>query len=37
METELEKLRASVSFGYARGRLVETAKSLPRDRKDWYD
>ena len=31
LETELEKLRASVSTGYARGRL------LPRDRKDWYD
>ena len=30
LETELEKLRASVSTGYARGRL------LPRDRKDWY-
>jgi regulator of replication initiation timing len=31
LETELEKLRAAVSAGYARG------KSLPRDRKDWYD
>jgi len=30
-ETELEKLRAAVSTGYARGKL------LPRDRKDWYD
>ena len=28
LETELEKLRASVSTGYARGKL------LPRDRKD---
>jgi regulator of replication initiation timing len=28
LETELEKLRASVSAGYAR---------LPLDRKDWYD
>ena len=28
LETDLEKLRASVSAGYAR---------LPRDRKDWYD
>ena len=28
LETELEKLRAAVSPGYAR---------LPRDRKDWYD
>ena len=31
LETELEKLRAEVSTGYARGKLV------PRDRKDWYD
>jgi hypothetical protein len=31
LETELEKLRAAVSPGYARGQL------LPRDRKDWYD
>ena len=31
LETKLEKLRASVSTGYARGKL------LPRDRKDWYD
>ena len=31
LETELEKLRAAVSTGYARGQL------LPRDRKDWYD
>ena len=31
LETELEKLRAAVSAGYARGKL------LPRDRKDWYD
>jgi len=31
LETELEKLRAAVSTGYARGKL------LPRDRKDWYD
>ena len=29
LETKLEKLRASVSTGYARGKL------LPRDRKDW--
>ena len=34
LETELEKLRAAVSPGYARGKLFET---LPRDRKDWYD
>jgi hypothetical protein len=31
LETDLEKLRAAVSLGYARGQL------LPRDRKDWYD
>ena len=31
LETELEKLRAAISTGYARGKLV------PRDRKDWYD
>jgi hypothetical protein len=31
LETELERLRAAVSTGYARGKLV------PRDRKDWYD
>ena len=30
LETELDKLRAAVSTGYARGK-------LPRDRKDWYD
>jgi hypothetical protein len=30
LETDLEKLRASVSTGYARGK-------LPLDRKDWYD
>jgi hypothetical protein len=33
----MERLRAAVSRGYARGRLLETAKTLPRDRKDWYD
>jgi hypothetical protein len=31
LETELEKLRAAASTGYARGKLVS------RDRKDWYD
>ena len=25
------------SMGYARGKLLEAAKTLPRDRKDWYD
>jgi hypothetical protein len=37
LETELEKLRAAVSTGYARGKLSEAAKAVPRDRKDWYD
>ena len=31
LETDLEKLKAAVSMGYARGKL------LSRDRKDWYD
>ena len=31
VETELEKLHAAVSTGYARGKL------MPPDRKDWYD
>ena len=31
LETELEKLRASVWTGYARGKLP------PRDRRDWFD
>jgi hypothetical protein len=31
LETELEKLQAAVSTGYARGKL------MPPDRKDWYD
>jgi hypothetical protein len=31
LETQLEKLRAAASEGYARGKLP------PRDRKDWYD
>ena len=37
LETDLEKLKAAVSMGYARGKLSEAAKTLPRDRKDWYD
>ena len=37
LETDLEKLRAAVSTGYARGKLFEAAKTLPHDRKDWYD
>jgi hypothetical protein len=35
--TDLEKLRAAVSMSYARGKLFDEAKTLPRDRKDWYD
>ena len=35
--TDLEKLRVAVSMGYARGKLFDVAKTLPRDRKDWYD
>jgi hypothetical protein len=34
LETDLEKLKAAASMGYARGRLFE---EVPRDRKDWYD
>jgi len=37
LETDLEKLKAAVSKGYARGKLFEETKTLPRDRKDWYD
>ena len=37
LETDPEKLRAAVSMGYARGKLYESAQTLPRDRKDWYD
>ncbi len=37
LETDLEKLKAAASMGYARGKLVEETKTLPRDRKDWYD
>jgi hypothetical protein len=37
LETDLEKLKAAVSTGYARGKLFEAAKTLPPDRKDWYD
>jgi hypothetical protein len=37
LEFDLEKLRASVSMGYARGKLFEAIKMLPPDRKDWYD
>jgi hypothetical protein len=37
LETDLEKLKAAASTGYARGKLVEETKTLPRDRKDWYD
>jgi hypothetical protein len=37
LETDLEKLKAAASMGYARGKLFEETKTLPRDRKDWYD
>lgn len=37
LESDLEKLKAAVSTGYARGKLFEAGKLLPRDRKDWYD
>ena len=37
LETDLEKLRAAASMGFARGKLFEEAKTQPRDRKDWYD
>jgi len=37
LETDLEKLKAAVSMGYARGKLFEVAKTLPHDRRDWYD
>jgi hypothetical protein len=37
LETDLEKLKAAVSTGYARRKLFEAATTLPRDRKDWYD
>jgi hypothetical protein len=37
LETDMEKLRAAMSRGYARGRLLEAARTLPPERKDWYD
>jgi hypothetical protein len=37
LETDLEKLKAAASMGYASGKLIEETKTLPRDRKDWYD
>ena len=37
LETGLAKLKAAVSTGYARRKLFEEARTLPRDRKDWYD
>jgi hypothetical protein len=30
LETDLEKPKAAVSMGYARGKLIEEAKTLPR-------
>ena len=32
LETDLEKLKAAASMGYARGKLFEETKTLPRDR-----
>jgi hypothetical protein len=37
LETDLEKLKAAASMGYARGKLIEESRTLPCDRKDWYD
>jgi hypothetical protein len=37
LDAELEKLSAAVSTGYSRGKLSEASKTLPRERKDWYD
>ena len=37
LETEVEKLKAAVSMGYARRKITEEIRTLPRDRKDWYD
>jgi hypothetical protein len=37
LQADLEKLKAAVPTGYARGKLFEAAKTLPRDRKDRYD
>jgi hypothetical protein len=34
LETDLEKLKAAVSMGYAREKLFE---EVPHDQKDWYD
>ena len=33
LETEMRRLRAAVSIGYARGKF----ELVPRDRNDWYD
>jgi hypothetical protein len=37
LETDLDKLKATVAMGYARGRLFDEAKNLPQDLKDWCD
>src|SRR5260370_42087261 len=34
LETDLEKLKAAVSTGYARGDLFEATKTMPRDREN---
>jgi hypothetical protein len=33
LETDREKLNVAASMDYARGKLIEEAKTLPRDRK----
>jgi hypothetical protein len=35
LELEFEALQAKVSLGYGRGK--QSARPLPKDRKDWYD
>jgi hypothetical protein len=32
---DLEELKAAASMGYAREKLFEEAKTLPRNRTDW--
>jgi hypothetical protein len=37
LQTDLEKTKGCLDGLCARGKIVEAAKTLPRDRKDWYD
>jgi stage V sporulation protein SpoVS len=37
LEADMERLKAAVSLGYARGKLVEAVKTVPPNRRDWYD